>query len=231
MAVYNGSKFIKEQIISVICQLKEGDELIISDDGSTDETLSILHSFEDTRIKVHKNNGKKGPVGNFENAINHASGDVIFLCDQDDIWFPEKIERHLQQHVNYDLVVSDAIVTDENGNVIFKSFFNARKSRKGLLYNLFRNSYIGCCMSFKKCVLKQALPFPHHIHMHDWWIGLVAEIKGSIFFLNQPMMYYIRHSNNASDTLVRTLPITKQLSNRFLLIINLVKLVLLNGKG
>ena len=90
IATYNGGAFIKDQIYSILLQLSQNDEIIISDDGSRDSTLNILFSFNDSRIKIYKNGGKHGVVSNFENAIKHATGDYIFLCDQDDVWMPGK---------------------------------------------------------------------------------------------------------------------------------------------
>ena len=90
MATYNGAQFIKEQIDSILCQLSTEDELIISDDGSTDETLSIINSYKDNRIKVFQHKAAEGSAfikatRNFENAMSHAVGDYIFLSDQDDM--------------------------------------------------------------------------------------------------------------------------------------------------
>lgn len=90
MATYNGEEYIKEQLESILCQLGEMDEIIISDDGSTDNTLNIIESYNDSRIKIHINTGKHGFVYNFENALQKAKGEYIFLSDQDDIWLPEK---------------------------------------------------------------------------------------------------------------------------------------------
>ena len=225
LATYNGAKCIEAQLRSVISQLSELDEIVVSDDSSTDNTLGIIASFKDTRIKIFTNECDSGPVGNFENAISHASGDIIFLCDQDDIWNANKINRHLEMHVNHDLVISNAVVVDENHNVLFPSFFEARGSKQGLFTNLLRNSYIGCCMSFNRSVLEASLPFPRGIHMHDWWIGLVAEVKGKICFLKEPLMFYIRHDSNASDTLIKTLPFKEQLKNRAVLVRRLIPIL------
>jgi len=216
MATYNGKEYIFNQIKSILDQLSTDDEVIISDDHSTDSTIDILKSFNDARIKIFTNEHKKGPVGNFENALSKASGDIIFLADQDDEWFSNKIETHLSLHQKYyDLVISDAIVTDEDGNVIFDSFFEGRGSKSGILNTLIKNSYIGCCMSFNKKILDYALPFPSYIHMHDWWIGLIAETKGNTIFCTEKLMYYVRHHNNASPTLEKSgYSILKRLKNR-----------------
>jgi glycosyltransferase involved in cell wall biosynthesis len=223
MATFNGAKFIRKLLESVIIQLNEGDEIVISDDGSNDETLAIISSFMDTRIKVYRNDLKSGPVNNFENAIRKATGDIIFLCDQDDVWNSEKVQKHVLMHNDFDLVVSDAVVIDEDQQVLFPSFFIERGSGKGLFHNLRRNSYIGCCMSFKRKVAASSLPFPSDIHMHDWWIGLVAEVTGSVYFLNEPLMSYVRHSENTSGTLVKGLPFGTQLKNRAILLKNILK--------
>lgn len=201
MATFNGEKHIQHQLQSILNQLSADDEIIISDDGSTDQTIQIIRSFGDKRISIVFNESRKGPVGNFENAINHAKGDLIFLCDQDDVWQDTKLQRHIQLHDQFDLVISDAVVTNEVGLVIHPSFFKVRKSKAGLLYNLKKNRYIGCCMSMNRKIIHYALPFPPSIHMHDWWIGLVAELKGKVFFCDDKLIHYVRHDSNASPTL------------------------------
>ncbi|MGZ3810438.1 MAG: glycosyltransferase family 2 protein [Mucilaginibacter sp.] len=222
MATFNGEKHIYTQVKSILDQLSTEDELIISDDGSIDDTIQIIKSFSDDRIKIFHNKAKKGPVGNFENAIINANGELIFLADQDDIWFPDKIEKHLQLHKFYDLVISDAVVIDDQGLVLHQSFFKARGSKAGLFNNLKRNTYIGCCMSFNRQIVKNALPFPRYIHMHDWWIGLVAELKGKVIFCDDKLMKYVRHQNNASPTLANSgYSFITRLENRLNLIFGL----------
>jgi glycosyltransferase involved in cell wall biosynthesis len=222
MATYNGEKHIEVQAKSILDQLSADDELIISDDESIDKTISILESFNDKRIKIFKNTNSKGPVGNFENALSKANGDLIFLADQDDKWFENKIRTHIELHGKYDLVISDAIVVNEFDEMVYNSFFEERGSRKGLLSNLIKNSYIGCCMSFNRKILNFALPFPPYIHMHDWWIGLIAELKGKTFFCSDKLMYYVRHQNNASPTLGNSgYSKLKRIKNRFQLIYGL----------
>lgn len=224
LATYNGSHFIKRQLDSVLSQLSEEDEIIISDDSSIDNTIDIIKSFNDSRIKIFTGNKFRNPALNFGFAMAQSQGDIIFLCDQDDIWFDTKIRDHVEKHCDYDLVISDAVVVDPKLETIYPSFFAARNSRKGIYHNLVKNRYIGCCMSFRRKILADVLPFPAGLHMHDWWIGLVAELKGKVLFLNKPLMYYIRHSNNASGTLTVTLPLTQQIRNRLHLIYNLIKL-------
>lgn len=227
IATYNGANSIRQQIETILPQLLDQDEIIISDDHSKDKTVEILESFNDSRIKIFTNKKKSGPVGNFENSISLAGGEIIFLCDQDDLWFENKVESHLKYHKSHDLVVSDAVVIDQEKKILFSSFFKQRGSKKGLISNLIRNSYIGCCMSFTRKLAEKSLPFPGNIHMHDWWIGIVAELYGKIYFLNEPLMYYIRHSENASDTLIKTLPVVTQIKNRMQLINAMVSMIFL----
>lgn len=200
VATYNGSKYISRQLESILCQLGEHDEIIISDDDSTDNTCEVIIMLDDNRIKIIKNKNSRGPLNNFQNALNHSSGDYIFLSDQDDIWFSNKIELMMDYLQHYDLVVSDCEVVDQNLTTLIPSFFNYRGSKPGLLRNLYKNSYIGCCMAFRRELLTHALPFPSPLHMHDWWIGLVAEVYGRVSFLPQPLIKYVRHDSNASPT-------------------------------
>lgn len=198
IATFNGEKFIPEQLNSILPQLNDEDEIIISDDSSTDNTINIIKSYKDNRIKILSNNKFHSPVLNFENAIKQAKGEFIFLCDQDDVWLPNKIMVMKEYLKKYTLVVSDCNIVDTNLNIIEKSFFKLNKSYPGFWKNLYRNSYIGCCMAFRKEILAHILPFPHNIPMHDIWIGLLAELNGNVHFIDEPLMLYRRHGNNAS---------------------------------
>lgn len=218
MATYNGERYVAEQIRSILPQLEESDELIVSDDGSTDNTICIVQSFNDTRIKI-LHNKKNGIIRNFENALCNALGDYIFLCDQDDVWLPDKVKETVSFLQKYDCVVSDCKVTDENLHVITESFFKQRRSGKGFWKNMYENSYLGCCMAFRRTVLDIVLPFPHQIAMHDIWIGLNVELHGSSFFLKKPLILYRRHGDNASPSSEKShYPITYRLSYRILFV-------------
>lgn len=198
IATYNGEKYIKEQLKSVLLQLSVNDEVVVSDDGSNDNTVELIQSFSDSRIKLLLKNRFSSPVRNFENALKHAKGDYIFLCDQDDIWFPGKVKTMLSYLKQYDLVVSDCKVVDADLNVISESFFSGRLSGKGFWKNLIKNTYLGCCMAFRNEVLHYVLPFPDKIAMHDIWIGLSVEMHGLSTFLPNQLMLYRRHGANAS---------------------------------
>lgn len=200
MITYNGEKYIREQILSILPQLKQGDELIVSDDSSTDNTISIIKTINDSRIKLLENNQFHSPVFNMENALKHAKGDYIFMADQDDVWSEKRVDECLDKLKKYDCVVCDAVLIDQNGETIEPSFFSLRNSKKGFVRNLYKNSYVGCCMAFNRNILDKALPFPTNIPMHDSWIGLVAEMYGKTLFLDSALIKYRRHGENCSPT-------------------------------
>jgi glycosyltransferase involved in cell wall biosynthesis len=202
LATCNGDLYIKDQLLSVLSQLSNDDEVIVVDDDSNDRTIEIIKSFSDNRVKLNlsKNHKKLGIVKNFERALLQAKGDFIFLCDQDDVWLPEKVEVSLAALKSSLLVVSDCEVVDSKLNKIQSSFFNLRNSKSGIFHNILKNSYLGCCMAFRKELLPYALPIPKLSPMHDMWIGLVAETRGKVTFIQKPLILYRRHNNNASPT-------------------------------
>lgn len=200
LASYNGQNFIKEQIESILSQLSAIDELIVSDDISSDSTLDIVNSFKDDRIKILSGIKFASPIRNFENALKYATGDVIFLSDQDDVWLPNKVRVMISYLSQYDVVVSNCSIVDKNLNVIKGKFFLSGANRKGFFNNLYDNHYLGCCMAFKKEVLDIVLPFPKRIAMHDIWIGLCAEAFYRSVFVDDVLLLYRRHGKNASST-------------------------------
>lgn len=198
MASFNGATFIRDQIDSILASPLV-DELIVSDDASTDATIDILRSFTDSRLVLLKGPGA-GLIRNFEYALSKAKGDVIFLADQDDIWMPEKVEHVLAAMDGAVMVVTDCRVVDSVLQEIYPSFFQFNRSMPGIMRNLMKNGYLGCCMALRRNVLKAALPFPPAIAMHDWWLGLVAESIGRVRFLDKRLSLYRRHDGNASIT-------------------------------
>lgn len=228
MATYNGCKYVKAQVSSILVQLSADDELIIVDDKSTDVTVQILESFNDTRIKIIKNEINLGITKNFEKAINNASGDLIFLSDQDDIWDENKVTiiRNVFKQQDVDVLVHDAIVVDGNYKPIHQSLFKYRNSSSGLLKNMLSNTYIGCCMAFRKEILNLVLPIPSQQGIyHDFWIGMLAEAFGlKTKFLDSKLISFVRHGNNNSTLKKRKVSII--LYERLLLIIYIFKRVI-----
>ncbi len=220
IATYNGAAFIQEQLVSIIKQLDENDEIIISDDGSTDNTLTLINKLNDKRIQVYFNQGKKGVIHNFANAFSHAQGGYIFLADQDDIWEEGRVSITLEYLQQHDLVNVDCTVFDSaSSNILCHSFFELKNSGRGFFKNFYKNTYFGCCMAFKREMLNYILPIPTRVCMHDVWIGLLTEFYGKVLFLKKPLIKYRRHGNNASFTSeVSKNSFTKKLSMRFWLL-------------
>ena len=221
MAAYNGEKYIYQQIDSILCQLDKDDELIISDDGSTDNTINIINSFNDPRIRLI-DGPQKGCVANFENAIKHAGGDIILLSDQDDVWkrdkidairvcFNEKPSTVLICH-NYDLI-------DGNGNVLKTDV--KKNVTTSFLYNLFKPVlFTGHCMAFRKMCSNWFLPIPHNKYVfHDNWIGLCVLLKKkkNFLYLNQSYVQHRIHGNNVSVT-KSVIPWYERIYRRFMLL-------------
>lgn len=202
MASHNGEKYIVQQIESILHQLGPDDEFIISDDSSTDGTLAILSGYSDRRIKIFPGNSFFNPIFNFENALKQAGGEVIVLSDQDDIWLEKKLEvvRHhfLKKPSPIYTIVLDGQVIDESGAILHESIFAQLASGKGILKNLIRNTFMGCCMAFSRELLPIALPFPKEIPMHDSWLGLLSELYGQVEFVPLNTIQYRRHPTNQS---------------------------------
>ncbi len=229
LTTFNGEKFLKRQLDTILEQLGERDELIISDDGSTDRTVEIIKSYRDGRIKLLENSGSGSPVLNMEKALRAAGGDYVFLADQDDVWLPGRVEKTLQKLQQFDLVVCNASIVDENEQLIHPSYFEWKGSGAGFFRNLKKNSFLGCALAFNREILRRVLPFPKKIAMHDVWIGLMAECSGSVFFLDEKLMYYRRHKDNftaaiqKSDDRLSDFSLSYKLRYRFWLLFYVMK--------
>jgi len=223
MSVKNGERYLREQVMSILPQLGATDELIVCNDGSADMSVKVLTSFQDPRIKIIESR-EAGIVGSFELSLSHSNGELIFLADQDDIWSQEKVSLMKTFLETYDLVVCDCALIDENQHVKIDSFFEINRSGSGLMKNLIRNSYMGCCMAFRRNVLDRALPFPDGIAMHDYWIGLIAEMHFRTLFLPQALVWHRRHAANHSTTGRRSeQSYSKRISQRLHLLKNLAQ--------
>lgn len=218
MVSYNGEKYIREQIESILRQLQEEDELIISDDGSKDSTLAIIQEYQEKDERIRLLQGpRQGIKKNVEHAVAHTRGKYIFLADQDDIWLPDKVERILQifEEQRTAVVVHDARVFagNEPSHITMESFFAFRSSGAGVIKNMVKNSYIGCCMAFRRELKAVVLPIPPKIEMHDQWIGILGDYAaGKSYFLPEPLILYRRHGDNNSE--MKHYGISKMLRNR-----------------
>ncbi len=225
MTTYNGARHLREQLASIIEQLGDDDELIISDDRSTDETLQILNEHASGRVRIVITSGKLGPIRNFEHAISHARGQIVVLSDQDDRWLPGRLQR-VRDHfaagnTPYDLLVMNSIIADGELNPTHDSLFAYLDAGKGLAKNVYRNTYVGCHMAFRRELLKVAIPFPRAIPMHDMWLGLVSEMVGPVTFDPTQTLMFRRSGHNYTQT---HYPLRQRLVWRLGLITSLLEL-------
>lgn len=227
MATYNGERFIRQQIDSILSQLAEGDELVISDDSSTDGTVAILAGLAaaDKRVRLYTGQRFRSPVLNFEFAVKQANGEIIVLADQDDIWLENKlavIRSAFAGEVRRPfLLVLDAQVVAEDGNELYPSVLAKLNAGPGFWKNLYDNRYLGCCMAFSSDLLARALPFPPNIPMHDIWLGQLCERIGSTRFLPVITMKYRKHGASLTDFKIAFRP-WLQIRRRVTLVWNLL---------
>jgi len=224
LATYNGSRYVEAQLRSILEQLAPEDEVLVADDGSTDDTVAIIDAMGDPRIRWVAQGGKLGVVKNFERSISAARGEFIFLSDQDDLWLAGKVDKIIEAfslNPGVTLVTSDARVIDESGSVIADSFFGQRGHfAAGVLHNLIKNKYLGCTLAFRSSMLEHFLPIPRDVPMHDMWFGLLNDIYGKTHYIDQPLIAYRRHGNNASPAVGA--PIVQKLVWRWRLVMNLL---------
>ncbi len=203
MATYNGEKYLQEQLDSFVNQTRQPDELVVCDDDSTDRTLDILENFARSapfEVRVLRNETNLGYVKNFEKAVSLCSGDIVVLSDQDDVWFSDKISvlcGILISRPDVKLVRSDMLLADEKMNSSGISQVENMLS----LGSKTSDFNFGCGMAFRKELLNVALPIPTCLWGHDRWMGKLAYAVGVSFLIQQPLMYYRRHSVNASTSL------------------------------
>ena len=215
LACYNGEKFIADQINSILNQLGADDELIISDDNSSDSTVDIIKSINDDRIHLISNELRKGVNGNFENALRNSKGKYIFLSDQDDVWMPGKVDNVVKALQSHTCIVHDAYITDGDLNMTRESFFEAFRCREGVIHNWIKNGYLGCAMAFRREILSIALPIPENLPVwHDIWIGTLCAIHYDLAFVPFKGIKFRRQQSTTSGTAKKGLPLYRKLSCR-----------------
>ena len=194
LAAYCGEKYIAEQIASILPQLRKPDELLVSDDSPEGHTAArdIVRSFDDERIRYIQG-PRQGVIKNVEFLLVQAKGDILVLCDQDDVWLPDKLKcaRSMLTQCGPALLAHGAVLTDE----ALRETGEIQRPRPGVLRNLLKNSYTGCCMAFTRELLPHILPFPEGIPMHDQWIGLQAERLGRVEWMAVPYILHRRHGD------------------------------------
>ena len=210
LATYNGEKFITRQLDSLVNQLTESDQIIVVDDGLKDQTVDLIKEKYGDRVEIHVNDKNVGAIKNFEKAISLAKGDILFLCDQDDIWEDHKVKKVLLAFNDQraDLVIHDAQVVDGNLESLHPSWnkYNGNDVNQGLIGNIKKNAFTGAMMAFRKDLVPNIFPFPPSIEMHDQWIALVCMLeKKNIVYIDESLMKYVRHGGNVTGMKKRSL--------------------------
>ncbi len=210
LCTYNGSKYIKTQLESLINQTLKPSEIVICDDNSSDNTLDIIRSIEAPfPILIYENKPALRTVKNFERAVSLCTSDLIMLCDQDDFWVPTKLEvmsKYMMQHPKANVLFSNALLVDENLNSLGKKMWETVNLDEKVLQDwknghsteiLMAGSRVtGCTMCFRKSIVAEIIPFPTQIDsdfIHDGWIAMYASITNSIDFINEDLIWYRQH--------------------------------------
>ena len=222
LVTYNGERFIKEQLLSIIHQTRMVDEIVVSDDGSQDNTLNIVRKIsnsDDARgisFQIITDNPRHGCGGNIEWALKHTTGDIVFISGQDDIWLPEKVElvaKVFEEHEDALLVSHHADKIDEYGKKIQLDFLlpmnqnvTINEVKKGFASKVtvtvaqILSSFIvpGMTFSITRDFLKKVYRIP--TFAEDQWIEFLAIIDDGYYFLNQDLTHYRKHQDNTSGS-------------------------------
>nr|WP_233189467.1 glycosyltransferase family 2 protein [Geothermobacter hydrogeniphilus] len=212
LCTYNGQQFLPDQLRSLASQSRLPDELVVCDDRSTDGTWDLLAEFSRQAsfpVRVERNQEQLGPAENFARCLARARGRWVVLCDQDDVWLPEKISVLAEKMTVLEvscgpefplLIHSDAKVVDVELNTIADSLWAYQGSRpaSGHVLNrlLLQNCVTGCTAMVNRALLEKALPIPGQALMHDWWLALVAAVFGQIDWHPEPLVLYRQHGGN-----------------------------------
>ncbi|RAJ92132.1 glycosyl transferase family 2 [Larkinella arboricola] len=217
LCTYNGEAYLSTQLQSLLTQSQLPDELIVCDDDSTDQTRIILEKFAADApfpVQIIRNTTRLGYNKNFEKALSLCSGDLIFICDQDDYWLPEKIatlSAYLIQHPETELVFSNAVIADANLNDTGRLFWDTvrfttpirERWRRGEAMEVLLdgNRVMGCASALRRRLLTLLLPIPAlPNYIYDGWLGLIAAAKGTIDFYEKPLIRYRTHEKQQVGT-------------------------------
>lgn len=227
MAVYNGEKYLKEQIDSILQMLTEEDELVISYDKSEDSTLEIIKSYEKnyTNIRCFANEQKPGISRNFTNAAKQCRGKYIFFSDQDDIWLGNKIETMIEsiERENADLAVHNGYLLDDKSGKSTETLFEICRADVRPVRNFFKGRFLGCCMAFRCEAMEYVLPFPDVTNdfPHDVFAAIMAGIKGKVVMVPDCFIMHRLHEGNRTPK--RRNLMYKVIYNRIILLVQIAK--------
>lgn len=227
LPAYNGADYIEAQIDSILNQTHSNIRLIIRDDQSQDQTLAIITKYVDSDSRVvivPQPETNLGLVKSIEHLMHFADAPFIMFSDQDDVWFPDKVEKFLEKASGLNqntpmLIHSDCFVTDQNLNVL-KRFLGAMPFNYGLKNSLFHFYVQGSSTMINQKLKEEALPFPENVYLHDRYLHLISEIKGTRVYINMPTMFYRQHSKNlvGSQSVVKKIIRNLKLDQKFYLV-------------
>ncbi|WP_207492111.1 glycosyltransferase family 2 protein [Aridibaculum aurantiacum] len=217
LCTYNGERFLREQIDSILQQTYPNLELIISDDASTDGTKNILETFRhhaNVQLVYHQRN--IGFVKNFESAVRLAKGELVAFSDQDDIFLPHKMQRLVETIGNHSLVYSDSMLINEQGKELGKKLSDVRdlKSTNDSRNFFMFNAVSGHTMMVRRDLLQSALPLPEGFY-HDWWIAVHAANAGGIVYLHEVLSLYRQHPKTVTKTIGNKKVPSRNLQRRY----------------
>lgn len=203
MCVYNGEKFLRKQLDSVLNQTYTNFELLCLDDKSTDSSVAILADYQqkDNKVKVFLNDVNLGFNKNFEKGISLSNGEFIAICDQDDIWLPHKIEELIDSIGDNSLIYSNSTLIDEKDQELECNLDHTIRHIDNPSYKAFleANFITGHTCLLKKELVKFILPFPNNLTYYDWWIGFAASYTGSIKYLDKILTKHRVHKISATQ--------------------------------
>ena len=213
MCTYNGARFLSEQLESIANQIIPVDELVVCDDGSTDDTIQFLKTFSKKLpfpVFIHQNETNLGSTKNFEKCLSLCQGDIIFFSDQDDAWHPDKVKKQMayfENHPEMDAVFSDAMIMDDDskpsGRTIWEEIeFNTALQNKwiaGQAHEILFTGFVvtGATLAIRKSALSRLTPFPTHVPdlIHDAYIAMVLSLEEKIGFISESLVSYRIHSS------------------------------------
>lgn len=218
LAAYQGARYLAVQLDSILIQLGENDELVVSYDESTDYTLQVLKQYQETdhRVKIVRNS-VPGVTGNFNNAIFHCSGDYIYISDQDDKWAESKIQMIQRCFVESgaDLIIHNGIHTNEKLEPVGKPFFEMYQIQDGIVQDFLKPRMSGCCMAFKSKMKDIIFPIPE-IKGYDQWIAIVCELWGKVAYCEEVLIYHRLHGDNVTTGVRRPLGVVLRMRMRLI---------------
>lgn len=210
LAAYNGALYISEQVQSILAELHADDEIVIVNDCSTDNTVEIVLSIDDPRIRLINADVNAGYVRTFERALSEARGEFIFLSDQDDIWIPGRVDLMVRALADKAIVVTNCQHIEgplgKFHELRLSSDYSSRPIRNIIGIVVGYRLHWGCAMAMRASALRQVLPFPPYMtESHDQWVATVGNVNGSIAYLEEDSVLHRLHSENLTPPGVRGL--------------------------